>query len=224
VTATIDDLKAAVDRLPVNSNIRDVLSGCLVEAGTSIEDFRDNVANWFDHAMERLSGSYKRFVQIISFGVCLVVACAFNADTLNVANYLWRDPTLSNEIAQSAAGMAKNPNVGQIATGASQPELRAAGCTAPAKMAASKSNSTTPDAPDLAGSIDRLCALNAELRPLPIGWITPLSWCPFPYLKLFGLLMTAIALTLGAPFWFDLLQQFVNIRLTGNKPDPANKT
>jgi hypothetical protein len=36
--------------------------------------------------------------------------------------------------------------------------------------------------------------------------------------SLLGFLITALAITLGAPFWFDLLNKFVNIRAGGNKP------
>jgi hypothetical protein len=37
-------------------------------------------------------------------------------------------------------------------------------------------------------------------------------------LKLFGLLITAGATAQGAPFWFDVLKKFVNLRGTGPKP------
>jgi len=33
------------------------------------------------------------------------------------------------------------------------------------------------------------------------------------------LLITAVALTLGAPFWFNLLNRLVDIRGAGRKPD-----
>jgi len=39
--------------------------------------------------------------------------------------------------------------------------------------------------------------------------------------KLIGLLLTAAALTLGAPFWFDLLSKFMRVRGTGPPPAPA---
>jgi hypothetical protein len=62
---------------------------------------------------------------------------------------------------------------------------------------------------------------NEQLRPLPIGWskkkaddLTPSSWL----LKVVGLFVTALALSLGAPFWFDTLSQFMNLRATGVKP------
>ena len=37
-------------------------------------------------------------------------------------------------------------------------------------------------------------------------------------IKALGWMLTAAALTLGAPFWFDLLQKFVNLRGAGGKP------
>jgi hypothetical protein len=37
-------------------------------------------------------------------------------------------------------------------------------------------------------------------------------------MKIVGLLLTAVALTLGAPFWFDLLSKLVKLRSSGDKP------
>ena len=34
-------------------------------------------------------------------------------------------------------------------------------------------------------------------------------------------LITAIALSLGAPYWFDLLSKIVSVRGAGRKPPPA---
>jgi hypothetical protein len=37
--------------------------------------------------------------------------------------------------------------------------------------------------------------------------------------RIVGWIFTAIAVSLGAPFWFDTLSRFVNLRNTGNTPD-----
>jgi hypothetical protein len=37
--------------------------------------------------------------------------------------------------------------------------------------------------------------------------------------KLAGLLLTVIVLSLGAPFWFDLLKRIISIRSAGVNPD-----
>jgi len=42
--------------------------------------------------------------------------------------------------------------------------------------------------------------------------------------KWIGFLITALAMTLGAPFWFDLLNKLVNIRSGGNKPKENDVT
>ncbi len=66
-----------------------------------------------------------------------------------------------------------------------------------------------------------------EMRPLPIGWSfeaakedTP--WYASGYTifaKIFGLLLTGAAVSLGAPFWFDLLSKFTKVRGSGAKPE-----
>jgi hypothetical protein len=64
------------------------------------------------------------------------------------------------------------------------------------------------------------------LRPFPIGWTEEnrakwTSWTrerPTGWLALIGCIVTGLALSLGAPFWFDLLGKFMNIRGAGPKP------
>ena len=56
---------------------------------------------------------------------------------------------------------------------------------------------------------------------LPI-WTSPPSFDPHVLvLWFFGCLITAGAISLGAPFWFDLLQNFVQLRGTGPQPQKA---
>lgn len=63
---------------------------------------------------------------------------------------------------------------------------------------------------------------------IPIGWTCdniPQGSCwEFIWellIKIIGIAITAFALSLGAPFWFDLINKIVNIRGTGKKPDEA---
>ncbi|HLQ50077.1 MAG TPA: hypothetical protein VK129_01185, partial [Terriglobales bacterium] len=39
---------------------------------------------------------------------------------------------------------------------------------------------------------------------------------------LLGLFFTLVALSMGAPFWFDMLNKFINIRNSGKAPDRAS--
>ena len=44
-------------------------------------------------------------------------------------------------------------------------------------------------------------------------------WYPTSALEFVGVTLTWFAVLLGAPFWFDVLKQFVPVRLSGSKPD-----
>jgi hypothetical protein len=50
--------------------------------------------------------------------------------------------------------------------------------------------------------------INTPLPTNAAGWI----------MKLVGILMTALATSQGASFWFDLLKKIMNVRLSGYNP------
>jgi hypothetical protein len=67
-----------------------------------------------------------------------------------------------------------------------------------------------------------------EKLPVPLGWCEedclpddprrpPTALYPL-LLKFIGLLISVLAVSQGAPFWFDLLQKAVNLRLAGDVP------
>lgn len=183
VIPTVENVKAAVLKLP-DSNVRDALISCLAQCGDDMIKLRDAVAAWFDTSMDRLSGNYKRQMQIISVIVGLALAALFNADTLQVGVALWNDSSLSAAVGQAATQVVNDKTLTKKCDGDPDP----IGC-----------------------QTQNLRQLNDRLRPLPLGWTAvPAGW---DWLwKILGIAATAIALTLGAPFWFDLLTQFVNLR------------
>ena len=200
VAATVETVSAKVKELP-DSNIRDALLAALTQAGTDMQTLQDSLANWYDNQMDRLSGAYKRYLQVISFIVGLVIAVLFNADTLHVGNALWHDRSLAQTIAQAAP---------QIATKACPDKT----------CAPAPSNQTLP--------IDTVTATFTQsednLRQFPIGWAQagniPADGGDWVW-KVLGLLITAAALMMGAPFWFDALQKIMNVRSSGGKPAKA---
>lgn len=83
------------------------------------------------------------------------------------------------------------------------------------------------DASNLSQSSQNLQQIETALRPFPLGWSAAAVrdigfWGVLS--KFLGLAMTGLALSLGAPFWFDMLSRFVNLRAAGTKPDRADAT
>ena len=60
---------------------------------------RANIEAWYDSAMDRLSGWYKRTTHWILFGIALVLAVALNIDTLAIADYLYRQDAAREAVA-----------------------------------------------------------------------------------------------------------------------------
>jgi hypothetical protein len=199
---TFDDIRNAVEQLP-DTNIRDALLAQLLTANGDLQKLRDNVATWFDGAMDRVSGVYKRHLKQISFVMGLLLVFAANADTVKVAQSLWTDASLRAGMVQTASNLLANQK-------------------SPANASGSASAS------DLGGNLNdaikNVRDAEERLRPLPLGWkLSPLPndlgelvWILLG--KVLGLVLTAIAISLGAPFWFDLLSMFMRVRGTGEKP------
>lgn len=76
------------------------------------------------------------------------------------------------------------------------------------------------DEKDVAAVWERLGSL-----PVPVGWTDapPLGFNMTNLWRLVGWLLTALAASLGAPFWFDTLQKFLKFRASGPKPQEPEK-
>jgi hypothetical protein len=208
------DVQSAIQSL-TPSNLKDALVTSLTVAQGDFDKFRTDVARWFDDSMDRLSGAYKRHLKSISIVVGCLVAVALNADTFEVGRALWSDGTLRAQMVQVAESTLKaTPSPGQ-----KQPDQ-----TGNAAAADTKS-------PSIGEITQKFTEANNQLRPLPIGWSfgtvepgketgpKPQSSPWFWPLKLLGLFVTGLALSLGAPFWFDTLSKFMNLRAAGVKPE-----
>lgn len=202
-------LPAKIDLLP--ANLRRSLHLLLSESQNDLECFKANVEVWFNDSMDRVSGVYKRKVHYALFFLGFVLSVALNVDTIVLANRLSRDSALRAALVSSATATAHEP--------------------APAN-AAGEGRSVPEAETNLAETIKDL----DQLR-LPIGWAGPdPDLTPhFATLGFFGglgdaarrhflgWLLTAFATTLGAPFWFDLLNRFINIRSAGKAPEEKPK-
>lgn len=170
------------------------------EAEHDIEKLKTSIEVWFNTSMERVSGWYKRKSQAVMLALAVVVTVAFNVDTLSLVR------TLSNDAAVRAALVAKAQETAKLPiTNASQPLTSAEADKA------------------LAESISKVESLG-----LPIGWHrADLASVTHPCLvwlsRVCGWILTIFAVSLGAPFWFDLLNKFMNIRGAGKAPEEEAK-
>lgn len=180
---TFAEVRGAVNNIQ-NEDLKKVLLLSLNDANSRLDKARENVESWFNNAMERVSGWYKRKAQVIILLVAFVVSVALNADTFNVVNSLWTDTALRESVvaaAQRATDQPLSEDMGEI----------------------------TQQITDL---------------QLPLGWKSlPATWAE-GLIKVAGLLFTTAALSLGAPFWFDVLNKIMRLRSSGEPSDTSAKS
>lgn len=108
---SMDEIKDAIEKLP-DSPIRGALLSAWNRAGGDVSVFRATAERWFDDAMDRLSGWYKRRLQLCLWVFGFLIACAVNADAFHMAQTLYKDPTVRQIVAaqaQSVKGATPDP-------------------------------------------------------------------------------------------------------------------
>jgi len=192
--------KALAD--PKNEKLRLALLPLVDAAAGDAATARANIEEWFDSAMDRVSGWYKRRVQKIVLLIGLTLTVLTNADTITIANSLSRDVSMRNALVAAAGEYAKAGTTQAPASGNSAEKIQAC-----------RQDAGSPEC-RVAMNMRQLAQLG-----LPVGWkrdderSVP-SGVGGWFAKVTGLLLTAIAISLGAPFWFDILNKIIVIRST----------
>ncbi len=175
-----------------NVQVQRALLTAIDTAEGDLNKARLNIENWYNGSMDRVSGWYKRSTYWVIFWIGLVVAVGFNINIITIADYLYKNDAVRGVLVKRAeAAAADTSYLSSLSYSKARHEL--------------------------------------DTLSLPIGW--NVGWgAPRqgdPHLSIWndffgpiiGWLLTALAATLGAPFWFDLLKKVMVVRSTVKPPD-----
>jgi hypothetical protein len=93
VPGDFTQLGGAIDKIP-DPQVRQAMRG-LYDRARDLQQFQDMLAGWFDNAMARMSGTYKRRQMLISLLMALLLAILFNIDSIHLFRTLWQQPALA---------------------------------------------------------------------------------------------------------------------------------
>ena len=167
------ELRETIARISPYNPTRGLLLSLVDAADSRVGKLKRRIGECFDAAMERAAGWYKRQVTWFLLAVATVVTLAVNADTIRIAEQLWRDAALRGAVAAAAEAAVAAGDPGRL-------DERAELDTFPLGY--------PDDFPGIAGITGRMI----------VGW-----------------LLTIAAISLGAPFWFDLLGRIARLRAAG---------
>jgi hypothetical protein len=200
---TVQDIRTGIANMPEGDLKRSLLA-LLDNVGDDYDKACKAVEKWFDDVMDRVSGQYKRHIQIITLALAVLLAGFLNADSLTLARRLSQDDALRTATVRLAERTVDDM---------SPPATPNAGADA----ADDTGVSDTSDQ-----ELEKLLQ-DTQALGLPVGWgkeFRPSGFDLVGWLaKIAGIAATAVAVSLGAPFWFDTLNKFVRVRATGPVPD-----
>jgi hypothetical protein len=180
IEAAIEEAIGKID----DPQIKTTLDALYRKAGNDADAFIKEIAGWFDSAMTRVSGIYKRYIKAISFVVALLLAALFNADAIHIADTLWERPALAERLTKLAL-----PQIDPT-----HPETQA-----------------VPLLQQIEGAGPLLGWNGFASDERRRGWRL--------LFMISGWVVAAGAALFGAPFWFDVLQRFVQLRGSGRPPE-----
>jgi hypothetical protein len=148
-----------------------------------------------------------------------------NVDSVSVAQYLWREPTVRQVLAAQAVTYQPTQNQSDTAPTQTLQQVtqQLASVNLPVGWAIQNNGG-----PSVYDNRCQLLPKPGQLFGIPIIGSNYCITSKIPlldptniFLKILGILITAAATAQGAPFWFDVLKKVVNLRATG--PNPAEK-
>lgn len=205
--------------IEIEPDTKKYLLTLLYEAKEDLDKFRTLIEDWFNETMDRLSGWYKRKTQLTIFLIGLGIAVTFNVDTISITNKLSKDKKAQEQMVKMASSYIESH---PLKTGNKEiPTEEKAYIAHMDSLVNAADSIIKKDIKD----VNNLMALgwngynNQKVWYKKTAYVISQSTQPK---KLLGFLVTALALSMGAPFWFDLLSKLIQLRGAGNKPKSEN--
>jgi len=169
-----------------------------------VNQFQKEVETWFDRSMDRASGVYKRNAKGVAILIGISIAILTNTDTFHLLNRLSRDSAIRSAITQSAS-----QRVDFLNDSNARMEIQKLLGDASVPIGWQNINQQL-DLEPLNTSQGNTA--NAVLRKI------------WKVIAMFGgWVVSGLAIAMGAPFWFDILNKVVNVRNAGPKPQSYSK-
>src|ERR1700730_14479199 len=104
--ASADRSRQAIAQIE-NPPVKKALLAMLAAAQDDLNKFRDNIENWFNSTMDRVSGWDKRRSQLIVFALGFAIAMAMNVNSVTIANDLWLHKAQRDALVAAARGYSE---------------------------------------------------------------------------------------------------------------------
>ena len=185
------------------SETKRLLTFLIRQSGGDLDVFKAKVEHWFDEIMQRATEWYKNNTKWWLFFIGITLAAIFNADTIQIYKSLSVNAAARDKLVELAD------------------RFEATHDSVPAIQLGKDVQLTTAEYKAVSANFKEV------IQPLGLGWSdqesgnSPIWWW---LVKFAGLLLTGLAVTLGAPFWFEMLRKILSVRTAVKTGDFSSVT
>ena len=216
-------IETALAKLDRQSPLAPTMKRLWEAASGQIDAFRGNVESYLEGELKRLSGYYRRSIRIVMFSLAFLVAVLGGIDAISVGRNLWRNPEDRAALVSLADGVASGTTATSTDPGSTVKGLELIQKKCSDAHPPDEATINNPEEAAAAYAKVRNCVGDALDHLTGVGvidhalWMDPAAWWHdwanwrF-WLHAIGIVATALALMLGAPFWFDLIKRATGLR------------
>lgn len=215
-----DNLKKILDAIETSKTLpkkmQKDLSAIVRKAMNRFEKVEDQwknldqeIQSWFNNSMEYASQVYRKKSRLISRLLAMVLVLALNIDTINIIDNLSKSEILSSTLGNTATDLV-NSNAQKTTCADIQDDAQLQTCLTSVK--------------------NEITIVLDNLDNFPIGWnwsdplreqFTPLNFANILN-AIVGWGISIFAISMGAPFWYQVLNQLINIRSNSQRNSSKN--
>ncbi len=175
--AELLQLAELIDKLP-DSESKSAFINWINQGVTEMKDLRERATVYFNGVLEQASATFRARARSVVISLSIAITLLFGTDTIQLAQTLWHSA-----------------------------ELRAA-AAAQAQMIVEREGANA----DMSDIVDGLALYSIkigwwETQQFPEPGSPVMDWVSFVFFKSLGLSITAMAISQGSSFWYDLLKK-----------------
>ena len=215
------------------TEIKQVMLDLLAKTQNDLDKFQIELETFYNDAMDRAGGWYKRRIRTIMLIVAGAIAIALNIDTLKIINDSLKNPDKLSKTVDNISTEMKNISLQHDTVFLKDPSQKIllqvysgidTGMALKDSVTLKKSKE----------NFEKLKMVYEQNTGYTLGysgkgnfskeWFISGWWLGWIFWKkILGILITVFALQLGANYWFDMLNRTINIRSAGKKPGEKKK-
>lgn len=238
-SSPLENFKEGLGKLK-HSDTKILLQSFVNNSDNNYDTLKLNIENWFNEYMDRVTGWYKKKAVRRLRVIAVILTIIMNVNTIDVSTALWTNAVLRESVVATAENFAKQnstlPNSKKDTT-LEQQVSHIKGLYKDMGMLNlpigwEDQNKKIDTLRKNYGDNKSAIKGRKDIGSIKKWFLKIFLWKNYAWdflgiyfsqigiKRLLGWLFTAIAISFGAPFWFDMLNKLINLRNAGKQSTP----